>query len=177
MENVKASAKKFMINYGVLLGIISIVFNVILYVTNNFLNPHWSLGLLSFLISIVIIVSAFKAFKKENGGFMKLGQAIKIGLGIALIAGLIGAVWTVLLTTVLEPNYSELMMDVIRDRTLEAAPDITDEQLEQSLSFQEPFTKVSFIAPIGIIFSLFFGFIISLITGLIMKKENPFEDA
>lgn len=177
MEQIKASAKKFMINYGVLLGVATLIFNVILYVTNNFLAPHWSLGILSFIISAIIIYVAINGYKKENGGFLKLGEGLKIGMGASLIGGIIGAIWMVILTTVLEPNYSDLLLDLLRDRTIEAMPEITDEQLEQSLSFQKFFTKLSFMIPIGIIGSLFFGFIISLIEGLILRKENPYENA
>ncbi|MFC4690877.1 DUF4199 domain-containing protein [Dokdonia genika] len=169
--------KDVMIKFGVVLGVISILFNVVLYVTDNFLAPHWSLGVLNFVITIIIIVMALKAFKQGNGGFMKLGQSIKIGLGVSLIAALLGGIWLLILTQVLEPNYSELALDAARDQIIEMYPDMSDAQLDQSISFQEPFTKISFMLPVAIMMSLFFGFIISLIAGLILKKENPHADA
>ncbi|TVZ51603.1 DUF4199 domain-containing protein [Dokdonia sp. Hel_I_53] len=177
MDTNTTSTKDVMLKYGLLLGIIMILFQVILYVTNNFLAPHWSLGVLSFVIMIAVTVMGLKTFKKANGGFLKLGQALKIGLGIALISGLIGVVWTLVLTQVLEPNYSELALGVVRDQVLEQYPDMTETQIEQTLSFQENFTKLGFMIPISILFSLFFGFIISLIAGLIMRKDNPYADA
>ena len=54
---------------------------------------------------------------------------------------------------------------------------MTDTQIEQALSFQENFTKLGFMIPISIILSAFFGFIITLVSGLIMKKDNPYTDA
>ena len=171
------SAKDTMLKFGLLLGILTILFNVILYVTDNYLAPHWSLGMLNFVMIIVVIILAFKAFKESNGGFLKLGEAIKIGLGVSLIAALIGAIWVLVLTQVLEPNYSELALDAIRTQMIEMYPDMTDSQIDQTISFQEPFTKIGFMIPIAIMLSLFFGFIISLIGGLIMKKENPYADA
>ena len=171
------SAKDAMLKFGLLLGILTILFNAILYATDNFLAPHWSLGVLNFVITVVVIVLAIKAFKDGNGGFLKLGEAIKIGLGVSLIAALIGAIWVLVLTQVLEPNYSELALDAIRTQMIEMYPDMTDSQIDQTISFQEPFTKIGFMIPIAIMLSLFFGFIISLIGGLIMKKENPYADA
>ncbi len=173
----KTSAKDVMIKFGVILGVISLLIQVILYVTDNYLVPHWSFGLISFLITIVVIILALKAFREGNGGFMKLGQALKIGLGAALIASLIASIWTLVLTQVLEPNYSEQLMDATRDQMIEQYPEMGDTQIEQALSFQEPFTKIGFMIPIGIMLSLFIGFIVSLIGGLILKREDPREAA
>ena len=86
MENPNASIKKLMINYGILLGVTSVLINVIAYATDTHLQPHWSVQLIGFLIFVSIVVIAHKAFKKENDGYMKLAQALKIGLGIALIS-------------------------------------------------------------------------------------------
>lgn len=173
IETKQTSAKDVMIKFGVMLGVLSLLMNVILYVTDNFLAPHWSFGVLIFIVTVVVIILALKAFKEGNGGFMKLGQAIKIGLGVALIAALIGSIWTLVLTQVLETNYSELALEAARDQMVEMYPDMSDSQMEQTLSFQEPFTKIGFMIPVGIMMSLFFGFIVSLIGGLILKNENP----
>lgn len=176
METQKTSPKDIMIKYGVILGVITVLFNVILYAIGKHINPHWSLAILSFVISIAIIATAFSTYKKGNGGFMKLGQAIKMGLGIAVIAGILGALWNIILIEVLEPNYSEMVLESVRTQMLESNPDMPDSQVEQIVEFQKSFTTIGFIIPVGIIMSLFFGFIISLITGLIMKKENPYAD-
>lgn len=177
IETKQLSAKDVMIKYGVILGVLSILTNVIMYVTDSYLTPHWSFGVLAFLMTIAVIVLAFKAFKESNGGFLKLGQAIKIGLGVALISAILGIVWTLLLTQVLEPNYTELALEAGRDNIIESYPDMSDAQIDQAISFQEPFTKIGFMIPVTIMMSLFFGFIISLIAGLVMKNENPHADA
>lgn len=177
METQKTSPKDIMIKYGILLGIVSILLNVILYVTNNHLSPHWSIGVLGFSINIAIVVIALKAFRKENGGFMKLSEALKIGLGIALIAALLGVVYTYLLTTVIEPTYMEQVMSAQRDAMIEQNPDMTQAQLDQAAEISSMFSGKGVIIAFQIIGGLFFGFIIALIAGLILKKENPYADA
>lgn len=172
----KLSAKDVMIKYGVILGVLSIITNVIMYVTDSYLSPHWSFGVIAFLMTIAIIILAFKTFKESNGGFLKLGQALKIGLGVALISAVLSVMWTLVLTQVLEPNYTELALEAGRNAIIEGYPDMSDAQIDQALSFQEPFTKIGFMIPVAIMMSLFFGFIISLIGGLIMKNENPHAD-
>ncbi|WP_050915840.1 hypothetical protein [Gillisia marina] len=70
MENQQATAKKFVLNYGLLLGIVSVIFGVIMYVTNVYLDPSIIYTVIGFLILIAIITMAIKAFKTENGGFL-----------------------------------------------------------------------------------------------------------
>ncbi|MFC4635604.1 DUF4199 domain-containing protein [Dokdonia ponticola] len=173
MEQIKGSAKKIMINYGLLLGVISVLLNVILYATNNHIQPHWSVNLIGFLIFIIVMVTALKSFKKDNGGFMKLGEAIKIGLGVALISTLIGVVYTYVLVNFLEPTYFEQLMSIQRDTMIESNPNMTQEQIDQSMGIAEKFSGAGIIITFQIIGGLFFGFIISLIAGLVLKKDNP----
>ncbi len=177
MENTEPSIKKLMINYGVLLGILSILLNVIMYVTNNHLQPHWTVQLLGFFIFVVVVVMAHKTFKKENGGYMKLGQALKIGLGVALISALIGIIYTYLLMNVIEPTYMEQVMDIQQEVMLERNPDMTQAQIDTALEMSEKFSGPGIVIAFQLIAALFFGFIISLVSGLILKKDNPYEDA
>lgn len=175
MEISKASSKKVMINYGVLLGIVTVLLNVIMYVTNNYLQPHWSLNILGLLIFIVIVVMALKAFKKDNGGYLKLGEALKIGLGVSLIGAIIGAIYTFLLMTVLEPTYMDQVMEIQQEAMLER--DMTQEQIDAALEMSQKFSGPGIVIAFQLIGGLFFGFIISLISGLALKKDNPYEDA
>ncbi len=100
MEIQEANSKKFIINYGLLLGIISVILGVIIYVTNAYLNPSWIYSVIGIAIPIVIITLGIKAYKTANGGYLGLGEAIKVGLGIAVIGG----------------NYNCYMDCVINDR-------------------------------------------------------------
>ncbi|RMB56898.1 DUF4199 domain-containing protein [Dokdonia sinensis] len=168
------SSKGIMINYGLVLGVVSVVLGVILFVTNNHYTPHWSLGVLGFAINIVVITLGIKAFKEGNSNVLSLGQALKIGLGISLIAGVISILWQLIMTNVLDPNYAENMLQVQRDAMIEAQPNMTDEQLDSTMEMMSGFSNPFFTATVGLLASLFFGFIISLVVGLIMKKEDPY---
>jgi len=66
MENQTATAKKFVLNYGMLLGIVSVLFGVVMYVTNVHLDPGPVYSIIGFSILIVIISLAIKAFKTAN---------------------------------------------------------------------------------------------------------------
>jgi len=177
MEENKVSANKIMMNYGLILGIISVVIGVVTYVTNNHLSPNILLGILAFIVFIIIVVIGQKTFRKENSGFMSLGQAIKIGVGIALISAIIGVIWQLVLTTVLEPDFAEQALEVQRQTLIESGRNLTDAQIDQSLAISKKMSQPAIALPLQIIAGVFFGFIISLISGLILKKENPYKDA
>ncbi|MDC1031797.1 DUF4199 domain-containing protein, partial [Flavobacteriaceae bacterium] len=103
MENQQSSIKSIMITYGLILGGISVVFQLMLF----FLDMHYqqppAVGIVSIIIMIGLLVYAFIQYKKENGGFLSLSEALKIGLGISLISAIIGIVYSFVLTEVLDP--------------------------------------------------------------------------
>jgi len=170
MEAQKTSAKKFIINYGVLLGILSVLLGAVIYITNSYTDPHWIFSVLGVVVLIGVIVYAIKAFKKANGGFLTLGEALKVGIGTALIGGLIGVIWTLLLTNVLEPDYMQQVMEVQKEKMLDQG--LSEEQIEASAEMMEKFSSPLISVAASLIGNLFFGFIISLIGGLIMQKKQ-----
>ncbi|SDS48410.1 Protein of unknown function [Gillisia sp. Hel1_33_143] len=175
MEIKETNSKKFIINYGLLLGITSVLVGVIMYVTNSYLNPSWIYSVISIALPIVIITMGIKAFKTANGGFLGLGEAIKIGLGIAVIGGILTAIWSLLLMTVIEPNYMSLLMEAQQEKMLATNPNITQSQLDAAQEVSSKFSSPWIAMAMTIIWSLFSGLIISLISGLVMKKENPYK--
>ncbi|HSP40019.1 MAG TPA: DUF4199 domain-containing protein [Gillisia sp.] len=174
METAKTEAKKFILNYGVLLGILSILLGVITYVTNAHLEPSLITTIVSFAVLIVVIILGIKAFKSENAGYLTLGESLKIGVGIALIGSIFSAIWMLILMNFLEPAYMAQMAEIQREAMIEANPTMTDQQInagmEMAAKFSSPWISIAFI----IVGGMFMGLIISLIAGLVMKKENPY---
>lgn len=175
MENQKAQAKKPILNYGILLGIVSIVLGVIMYVTNSHLEPSVIFAIIGFVILAVIISLAIKAFKKDNGGYLSVGEALKVGVGTALVGGLISAVWMLILINFIEPDYMAQVMEVQQEKMVEMNPNMTDAQIKTAMEMSAKFSSPWIITAFAILQSLFFGFIIALVAGLIMKKENPYK--
>ena len=177
MENQKATVKKFVLNYGLMLGIISVIFGVIMYVTNVYLNPGILYTIIGFLIYIIIISLAIKAFKTENGGFLSLSEALKVGIGVSVIGGIIAALWSFVLMNYIEPDYMNQMIEVQREKMIEMQPDMTEAQLDDAAEMASKFSSPLISIAISLIGSLFFGLVISLIAGLIMKNKNPYDEA
>lgn len=175
MEQESIPTQKISVNYGVLLGVLSVVIGVILYITNAYLEPHWSHALISYAVFIALVVLGIKAYKKANGGFLSLTQAIKVGISIALISAIISSLWQVLLSEVIEPDLMEQMMEVQQEAMIEQNPNMTQEQIDMAMEWSSSFQSPWVMIPFALITNIFFGLIIALIAGLAMRQKRPNE--
>ena len=156
-----------------MLGLASIALSVVTYVMGVHLERPWWASVIGIIIMAALIVYGLKAFKQDNEGFLSLGEAIKVGLAISVIAGILGAVYNYVFVTVIEPDFVAQMMEITREQMIEQNPTMTEEQMEMGLSITEKFMSPGIMSAMAIIFTLFLGFIISLISGLIMKQNRP----
>lgn len=105
----KADFKNIVLKNGLLLGGVGIAYQVLLYATGLLYSGSTGMSVLTTVISIAIsvwfIAAAIQQYKNENGGFLTVGEAIKVGAVVGLIAGVILAFYQVLYTTVIDPDY------------------------------------------------------------------------
>jgi hypothetical protein len=172
MENQQSSSKQIMLNHGILLGVVSVLLSVSIYAMGKIYDQSIWVMLTSFAIMAVIIYLGLQKFKISNNGLLSLGQALKIGLGISLVGAIISIIYNQIFLNFIEPDFMENMMKLSENKMLEANPNMTDDQIETALSIQETFSKPLIGIAMAIIGSLFFGFIISLIEGLILKRTE-----
>ncbi|MFQ3181720.1 MAG: MFS family permease [Polaribacter sp.] len=169
MEN-QANSKSLIINYGIYLGVATVLISLITYALGMHLDPHWSVSLVSGILLIGLIVFGIKKYKELNNGFLTWGQGVKIGVGIAIVAALIGTIYNYLFMTFIEPDFINQAMEVSNQKLLEQGQ--TQEQIEaineMSSAFQSPFL----IAALSIIGSAVVGFIVAAIAAAIMKKSE-----
>jgi len=173
MENTSPSLKTTIITYGLILSAISIAFNLMLYFLDMHYQQSQMAGFVGIVIMIGVLLYAFIDHKKQQEGFLSLSEALKIGLGISALAGLIGVVYTFVLSEVLDPGMMEKALDFQLEKMRMDNPELTQEQLDGIRSMQEKFSTPLIRSAFQIIGSLFIGFIISLIGGLIVKKSRP----
>ena len=95
MEN-STNSKSLIINYGIYLGVATVLISLITYALGTHLDPHWSISLVSGILFIGLIVFGIKKYKETNEGFLTWGQGVKIGVGIAIVAALIGTIYNYL---------------------------------------------------------------------------------
>ncbi len=172
MENQKSSSKQIMLNHGLQLGVVSVLLSVSIYAMGKIYDQGIWVMLISFTIMAVIIFLGLQKFRNSNNGLLSLGEALKIGLGISLVGAIVSIIYTQIFLNFIEPDFMVNMMKVAEQKMLESNPNLTDDQIETALSIQKTFSKPIIGIAMAIIGSLFFGFIISLIEGLILKKTD-----
>ena len=175
MENQQASIKKIALNYGVLLALLSIVLQVISYVLDVHIDRPWWLSVAQLVISVGVLVYGIKLFKTENSGFLTVAQALKTGLAISLVAGVIAVVFNYFFVNYIDPDFIQKTLEFSRQQMIEDYPNMTEAQIESSMAISEKFMSVWIMSAIAILATLFFGFIISLIAGMIMKRNPPHQ--
>jgi len=175
MENTQPSIKKIALNYGVLLALLSIVLQVISYVLDAHIDRPWWLSVVQLLISVAVIVYGIKLFKTGNAGYLTLGQAIKTGVAISLIAGIIGVIFNYIFMNFIDPDFIAKTMEFSREQMIVSNPDMTQEQIDNAMDISAKFMSPLIMSAFAIIATLFFGFIISLVAGVIMRRNPPHE--
>ena len=173
MENNSSTLKSYILQYGLLLGGISVVFALMLFFLDMHYTQESSVGIISIIITIAVIVLGQYNFRKDNNGFLSFGEALKLGVGIALISSIIGVTYQVLLVTVIDPDTIPKMITIAENQLYESYPEMSQEQIDQMLEMQNKFITPKMMAAFGLIGGVFIGFIISLITGLILKRNRP----
>ena len=169
MEN-QVNSKGFIVNNGVILGIVSIVFSLVLYATGSHLKPHWSTSIINAVIFIGAIVLGIKQYKAANGGFLSWGQGVKIGVGVSVLGGLIVVIYNYLFMNFIEPDFMSQMMEIQNQAFLDQG--MTEEQIEAANEMTKSFQGPTMIAALGIIGYAIGGFIVAAIVAAIMKKSE-----
>jgi FtsH-binding integral membrane protein len=169
MEN-QANSKSIILNNGVILGVASIVLSLVMYATGNHLDPHWSISIVSVALFLGLIIYGTKKFKEANEGFMSWGEGVKVGVGIAIVAGLIVVIYNYIFMNFIEPDLMSQMTEVQNQKFLDEG--MTEEQIEAANEIGKSFQTPGIMAAMGIISYAIGGFIVAAITSAIMKKSE-----
>ena len=170
MEENQPKTGKYSLNYGLILGLISVVFSVMLFTMDAHTSQDPANSVISIAIMIAVIIWAILSFRKANGGYLTLAESMKLGAGIGLISGIIAVIYTMVLANVLDPDFATKVADIWRAQA-EADGQLTAEQIQQQ--YDGRINYFWFGYPVILIFSIVVGFLIGLIGGLIFKKAKP----
>lgn len=170
MEGKQLKIGKYAIRWGVISGVIGIIFSLMLFFQGMHYEQTTATTAIGISILFAVVAFGINQYKKDNEGFLKLGQALKLGTGIALVSGVVGLIYYFLLTNdILEAGYMEKVMDIAKVKAFEDNPSLTQEQWDQGIAMQENFRFLAY--PFILIFNAILGLVAGLIFGLIMKKE------
>ena len=157
------------VRYGLLTGLVGIIFSFLLFMMQADQSPIRWLGL---AITIGGMVLAHRQFKQSNGGFMEYSQCLGIGTLMGLVAGTVNTLFNYVYLTFIDTEYMGRAMDIARAK-MEEKGNMTDEQIDQAMTWATKFSSGGWMLLFGILGSLIFAFLISLLVSAITKNSKP----
>ncbi len=170
MENKSpyAAASK----YGLILGLALIIYGMLLNVLG--LTGNQALGWVSFAILLGGIIWGTIDYRdKALDGFISYSGALGIGVLIIVFASIISSVYTYVYAEYIDPSLIEKMVSEAEKGMYKNG--MSDEEVEQAMSMTSAFMTPAFIAGSSFLGNIFIGFLLSLVTSAILKR-NPEEE-
>ena len=175
-EKAKAPFWKPAFIYGVILGVVGILLNLVFYFL-NLTTATW-VGWVSIAVTIAVLVYCLVAYRNEYlGGFASFGQIFIMGLVIGIIASIISAAYTYLLYTVIDPDLVEKIRLAAEEKIM-SNPRIPENLYDSIFEKMEKRMQPGRMAMMALIVGPILNAIISLIIAAFVKKEeNPVSNA
>lgn len=176
METASSTVWTIARKYGIILGLIAIIYTLAIYFISVKMLMSWWVSVLLWIVSIAVLVMAGKDRRKELGGFMTYKQALQTCFAVAVIYSLIYVGFEVVLHNVIDTG----MSNTIKEMTIEKSTTwmekfgMSQEQIDKAVEEMEKADygmglKNTLMSMGGV---LIFGFILSAIVAAFIKK-NP----
>ena len=147
--------KKTIITFGFLLAFSLTILDITMYYSGNLGKSNWSTSTIDLFLRILLICLGIHFFKKGNDGFLNLNQSVRVGIVIALIAGILELIWKV------------VFINIFDFSSLQANSSSKKEVIEESIwNFPYLMKIIMFFG------NLILALVISLLGGAIMQKNK-----
>ncbi|MDC0377813.1 DUF4199 family protein [Flavobacteriaceae bacterium] len=169
MEQI--SIKQYMINYGLITSSVLVSFSLMLF----FLESHYEQDSVAQIVNIVITYAGITlgclAYKKANDNKIQASTVRKMGTGISLVIALVSIFYTLFLTNVMEPDFMDKVLEISYNQTMQDYPEaLNGMDLNTFIENSKPFTFLTY--PAILISTLLFGFLYSVVLGLVIKTKK-----
>ena len=163
------------IKWGVISGAVGIVMTMLFYNMGMMTPESPSGGIVSAIVSIAvgfaILYLGLKEYKeKANAGFLSFGRGVLWSLGFAVIAGLIGSIFSFIFFSFLAPEFiTEAMATELAKLEEQGMP---DEQIEGAEKMMGMMMNPVAFAGFGFLGQIFYALIEGLIASAILKRDR-----
>lgn len=157
------------IRYGVIGGLISIVFFLFLSLAGLVGTGYWNW--IGYLITAAIIFMAHKYYKENGDGYMSYGQGIGISVWIGLISAVISSIFTYIYVKFIDSSFVEML----KQKQIEGMQEkgMSDEQIDQAMQYASMFMTPEAMFLFGLFFGVLGTVIIGLIVTIFTQKKAP----
>jgi len=178
---MKSSMYVLSLKSGLIVAGIAAAFSIlflILGLYDSVYNLRFTIVFIVYLISLVLLVTTtIRVYKKRNENLLKLNQALKIGLTLAVIAAIGYILYNFIFVTVLKPDYhTNYYYGIYSERSWEhyyaINPEIHTRESYDIHAQGALQREYQFAYPLFLGLSIIIGLITSLIGGLIMRTKT-----
>jgi hypothetical protein len=177
-EQLEVDNSKHSLKWGAILGLISIIITMIIYIIDITLLVSSARGIIAFVIVIAVVIYAGRDYRSKLGGYMSFKQAFLHAFVTLAISGFLSAVFNVLLFNVIDPQASAIMVEATMENTMEAMQVLgdgsTDIMDQMANDIKDGYTVAGQAK--GFLILLIFYAIGAAIIGAINKKKNKEEE-
>ena len=170
----KVSLWKSNLNNGMIMGLLGVIYSLVMYFLDLSISkvPEYFF----FAAQIVILFYMIKSYRDSHlYGFITYGQSLGVGVIIFLYYSIITAVFTYILYKFIDTSLIAKLL-ALTEETL-GKRGLTQEQMGAAMMIQKKIMIPEILPVLGIIVSMFFGTIMSLIVSIFTRNEgNPLID-
>jgi hypothetical protein len=166
--------------WGLILGGVSIVLTIIAYAADYTILADWKFGIFVLLLLLGATIYAGINYRGQIGGFLPYGKAFQHGFILLAVSGLISTAFMILLYTVIDTELPAKLTEVTIENTekMMANFGMPEDQMDKALEdarkrSEGQFSGLGSIKSYG--FGLIFYAVISLITSIFVRKNQPEE--
>jgi uncharacterized membrane protein YiaA len=157
--------------YGAILGGISVLYSITLWILGLTLNKP--LGYVGIVFTIAVMYYGTKEYRdKHLGGYMEYGKAFTSNFLIGLYSCIIGAVYTFLLFKFIDPSLIDTIKETAITAALQKNPNVSQEQIEQGMSKMSFLMSPAFFTISALVGGAIMSAIVGLIVAFLHKKEK-----
>lgn len=164
------------LKWGLITGMVYVIYslgmNMLGVMESGNKMLQYGMGALILVASFFPIYLGVKEARDQDlGGYLTLGQGFLVGFKIALIAGLISAIFSLIYTKVIDPDFIDKMKTMVEDQWDKAG--MPEENREIARKYAGYFMNPYAMAIISLLSALFWGLIKGLAAGAMLKKDAP----
>jgi hypothetical protein len=167
----KVSVWKANLTNGLILGLLSIVYTLVLYFFDLTFNR--SLGYIFMVVQIGILFYMLKAYRETQlHGFMTYGQSLGAGVVIILYSTILTTIFTYILYKFIDTGLTAKLLAFTEENMVKRG--MPQAQIDAGMAMSKKMLTPEFMLISGFLGSMFFGTIVSLLVSIFTRKEgNP----
>ena len=170
----KVNAWKTNLNNGLILGLAGVVYSLIMYFLDLYLNKPQ--GYVFIVVQIALLYFLLKSYRDNfMHGQITYGQSVGAGVIICLYYAIIMAIFIYILYAIIDPGLVAKQLAAAEEGMMKKG--LPQATIDTGMAFSAKIMKPAIMSISSLFVSLIWGTILSLIVSIFIKKEgNPLID-